>query len=131
MIIADSTLIAYLLIPGDQSERSESVLKKDAEWAAPVLWRSELRNVLTLYMRHQGMTLLQARQTIGKAERILQRNEFVVPSDLVLKLTAHKTLSAYDAEFIVLAEQLQVPLVTFDKALLRLFPEIAVHPDKF
>ncbi len=131
MIIADSNLIAYLLIPGDQSERSESVLKKDAEWASPVIWRSELRNVLTLYMRHQGMTLIQAQQTIGKAERLLQRNEFVVPSDLVLKLTAHKPISAYDAEFIVLAEQLQVPLVTFDKALHRLFPKIAVHPDKF
>jgi predicted nucleic acid-binding protein len=130
VIIADSNLIAYLLIPGDQSERSESVLKKDAEWAAPVIWRPELRNVLTLYMRHQGMTLIQAQQTISKAERFLQHNEFAVPSDLVLKLTAHKAISAYDAEFIILAEQLQVPLVTFDKALLRLFPKIAVHPDK-
>jgi predicted nucleic acid-binding protein len=131
VIVADSNLIAYLLIPGDQSERSESVLKKDAEWAAPIIWRSELRNVLTLYMRHQGMTLVQSQQTIGKAEKFLQRNEFVVPSDLVLKLTAHKAISAYDAEFIVLAQQLQVPLVTFDKALIRLFPKTAVHPDKF
>ena len=44
------------MIPGDQGERSASVLKKDTEWAAAVIWRSEFRNVLTLYMRHQGIS---------------------------------------------------------------------------
>lgn len=107
------------------------LLKQDAAWAAPLIWRSELRNVLTLYMRQQRMTLAQAQETIRKAESFLQRTEFAVPSDLVLELTANKAISAYDAEFVVLAEQLDVRLVTFDKALLRLFPRLAVHPEKF
>jgi predicted nucleic acid-binding protein len=131
VIVADTNLIAYLLIPGEQSALSDSVLMKDAAWSAPLLWRSELRNVLSLCMRHQAMTLLQAQQTITKAESFLQHNEFAVPSDLILTLTSQKAISAYDAEFIALAEQLQVKLVTFDKALIRLFPKIAVHPGEF
>lgn len=131
MIVADSNLIAYLLIPGDHSTRSESVLERDATWAAPLIWRSEFRNILTLYMRHQDMTLAQAQRTIGMAESLLQPNEFAVPSDLILELTADKAISAYDAEFVVLAKRLNVQLVTFDKALLRLFPRVAVRPDKF
>ena len=129
MIVADTNLISYLLIPGDKSSRAETVLMRDAEWAAPLIWRSELRNVLTLYMRHQNMTLSQAQQTMGKAESILRRNEYVVPSDLILELTAKNQISAYDAEFVVLAAQLQVFLVTFDKAVLRMFPRVAVHPE--
>ena len=129
MIVADTNVVGYLLIPGDKSSRAEAVLMRDAEWAAPLIWRSELRNVLTLYMRHQNMTLSQAQQTMGKAESLLRRNEYVIPSDLILELTATNQISAYDAEFVGLAAQLQVCLVTFDKAVLRMFPRVAVHPD--
>lgn len=131
MIVADTNLIAYLLIPGDKSALAESVLKKDANWAAPLIWRSEFRNVLTLYMRHEDLSLPQAKQTMGKAEHLLQRNEFMVPSDDVLELTSKKPLSAYDAEFVVLAQRLNVKLITLDKPILKAFPRIAFHPDSF
>ena len=80
MIVADTNLVAYLLIPGANSALAEEVLNRDAEWATPLLCRSELRSALTLYMRHQGMSLMQAQQTMDKAERLLLRHEFAVPS---------------------------------------------------
>jgi len=131
MIVADTNLVAYLLVPGEKSELAEAVLRKDAEWASPLLCRSELRNVLALCMRHQGMSLAQAQQTMNKAERILKRHEFVVSSDAVLELTSQTALSAYDAEFVVLANQLDIPLITFDKAVLQAFPQSAIHPEVF
>lgn len=131
MIVADTNLVAYLLIPGEKSRLAEAVLRKDAEWATPLLCRSELRNVLTLYMRHQGMTLAQAQQTMNKAERMLKRHEFVAPSDDILLLSSQTVLSAYDAEFVVLANQLDIPLVTFDKTVLMAFPQTAVSPEAF
>jgi predicted nucleic acid-binding protein len=39
--------------------------------------------------------------------------------------------SAYDYEFVAVAEDLAVRLVTADRQVLQAFPSIAVSPDKF
>ena len=54
--------MAYLLIRSEQTTAAEAVLKKDADWAAPLLWRSELRNVLSLYLRQEHLNLADALQ---------------------------------------------------------------------
>ena len=131
MIVADSNLIAYLLIPGDKSELADAVLLKDADWAVPLICRSEIRNILTLYMRHEGMSLAQGRTTMEKAERLWNGREYAVPSDDVLELTYRHDVTAYDGEFVVLAKQLGIPLVTFDKAVRKAFPALALSAEDF
>lgn len=131
MIVADSNLIAYLFIPGDKSELADEALLKDADWAVPLICRSEIRNILTLYMRHEGMSLSQARTTMEKVENLWRSLEFAVPSDDVLELTFHHNITAYDGEFVILAKQLGVSLVTFDKAVLKAFPNIAISVENF
>jgi predicted nucleic acid-binding protein len=131
MIVADSNLIAYLLIPGDNSFLADEVFLKDADWAVPLLCRSELRNILTLYMRHEGMSLQQAQITMEKAEFLWSNREYAVPSDSVLETTFHNRISAYDGEFVILAQHLGVPLVTFDKPVRKAFPNIAVSAENF
>ncbi|MDD2241351.1 MAG: type II toxin-antitoxin system VapC family toxin [Kiritimatiellae bacterium] len=131
MIVADSTLIAYLLIPGDKSKLSDGVLLKDADWAVSLICRSEIRNILALYMRHEGMSLAQAGMTMEKTEALWRSREYAVPSDDVLELTFHHDITAYDAEYVVLANQLGVPLVTFDRAVHKAFPNIAISAEDF
>lgn len=131
MIVADSNLIAYLLIPGDKSALADEVLLKDADWAVPSICRSEVRNILTLYMRFEGMSLSQARMTMGKAEALWRSREFAVPSDDVLELTCHHNITAYDGEFVVLAQQLGVPFVTFDNPVRKAFPNVAIAAEDF
>ena len=131
MIVADSNLIAYLLIPGDKSALADEVLLKDADWAVPLICRSEVRNILALYMRHEGMSLSQARRTMEKAEAIWRNREFAVPSDDVLGLAFRHTITAYDGEFFVLAQQLAVPFVTFDKLVRKAFPNVAISAEDF
>ncbi len=131
MIVADSNLIAYLLIPGDNSALADAVLLKDPEWAVPLICRSEVRNILTLYMRHEGMSLAQARSTMEMAESLWRSQEFAVPSDDVLELTFRHNITAYDGEFVVLAKQLGVPLVTFDKPVRKAFPSVALSAEEF
>ncbi len=60
MIVADTNVIAYLLIPSPFTAMAERVYRRDAEWVAPRLWRSEFRNVLSLYVRRAVLTLEQA-----------------------------------------------------------------------
>jgi len=131
VIVADSNLIAYLLIPGEKSLLAESIFLKDSDWAVPLLCRSEIRNIVTLYMRQQQMTLTQAKATLEKAELVWKEREFAIPSGEILELTSQYKVSAYDAEFVVLAKMLNIPLLTFDQALRRIFPMIAVDPMTF
>ncbi len=131
MIVADTNLIAYLLIPGDSSELSAQVLRKDSEWIAPLLWRSEFRNVLALYMRNEGMDMRQANATMAKAEELLNNREYAVSSEIVLQFVMGTKLSAYDAEFVALAAEMNIKLITFDQEILSELAQVAVSPQKF
>lgn len=131
MIVADSNLIAYLLIPGDKSAMADEIFLKDPDWAVPLICRSEIRNILTLYMRHEKMSLHQAQVTMEKAERLWCEHEYAVPSNEILELTHKHNVTAYDGEFVILAQELRITLVTFDKAVRKMFPRIAIDPVDF
>ena len=40
MIVVDSNVIAYFYLPGEHTAKAEALLEQDADWAAPLLWRS-------------------------------------------------------------------------------------------
>lgn len=122
MIVADTNLISYLMIPGQQTADAQAVLRKDPVWAAPLLWRSEFRNVLALYLRQKHLSVADVLQLVDEAEMLLRGREYQVESAPVLRLVERSPLSAYDCEFVHLAEELQVPLVTSDQKVLRAFP---------
>lgn len=88
MIVADTNLIAYLLIPGPFSADAERVQRRDPDWRAPWLWRSEFLNVLSLYLRTGKMTLVEAHGIWTRARRLLAGNEFTVDGAAVLDLAA-------------------------------------------
>ena len=121
MIVVDSSVIAYCWINGDRTALAHRLRKIDPDWHAPVLWRSELRNILTGYRRDESLDESQVRQIMAAAEAALAGREHYVPSDRVFTVAEARRLSAYDAEFVVLAEVLGVPLVTEDQAVLAAF----------
>jgi predicted nucleic acid-binding protein len=131
MIVVDTNVIGYLYLSSDRSDQAEQALLKDPEWAAPLLWRSELRNVLALYMRKDLLSLLDARQIMDEATGLMQHREYQVPSGQVLDLAAASRCSAYDCEFVALAQDLGVPLVTVDGQILRQFPRLALSLHAF
>lgn len=131
MIVVDTNVIGYLFLSSNQSLSAERTLQKDIEWAAPVLWRSEFRNVLALYMRKNIIDLEQAQIIMNNALKLLKGREYQVPSYEVLRLASESKCSAYDCEFIAVANDLKVPLVTVDKQLLRKFPSVAVSLSAF
>ena len=126
MIVVDSNIVAYLYLPGDRTASAEALLEQDPDWAAPVLWRSEFRNILAGYMRRKTITSDQACSLQSEAESLLAGAEFEVDSSAVLELVRDTDCSAYDCEFIALAIKLDTQFVTVDKKLLREFPTRAV-----
>lgn len=126
MIVVDSNVLAYLYLPCEYTASAEALLEHEPDWAAPVLWRSEFRNILAGYMRRGSLTLEQACGLQREAESLLAGSEFEVDSLGVLELVRDSDCSAYDCEFISLAVRLETRLVTMDKKLLRAFPKRAV-----
>lgn len=131
MIVVDTNIIGYLYLASDRSPQAEQALRKDPLWAAPLLWRSELRSVLTLYVRKKLLNLADAQQVMGEALRLMQGREYETASHQVLSLAAASTCSAYDCEFVALAQDLSVPLITVDRQILSQFPDIAAPLAKF
>ena len=126
MIVVDSNVLAYLYLPGEFTAAADALLEREPEWAAPILWRSEFRNILAGYMRRRVITFEQASNLQSEAESLLAGNEFEVESRAVLELVRDSDCSAYDCEFVALALKLDIKLVTMDKKVLRAFPRHAV-----
>lgn len=126
MIVVDTDIVAYLYLPGEFTAKAESLLERDAAWAAPVLWRSEFRNILAGYLRRKSLRFEQAVAIQSEADGLLRDAEFEVDSAAVLELVRGSNCSAYDCEFVALAASLEVPLVTMDAKLLRAFPKRCV-----
>lgn len=125
MIVVDSNVLACLYLPGDHTADAEKLLEQDPDWAAPVLWRSEFRNILAGHVRRKAIAFEQACSLQAEAESLLAGAEFEVDSRVVLELVRDSDCSAYDCEFIALAMTLDTKLVTEDKKLLRAFPSRA------
>lgn len=77
MIVVDTNIISYLLLPTTYTESVDVLYKIDSDWAAPMLWRSEFRSVLALYLRKNIITLDKALQLQEAAETIMAQNEFM------------------------------------------------------
>lgn len=130
MIAVDTNVLVYLWLPSGKAVVSEEIHRCDPHWIAPPLWRSEFRNVVSLYIR-RGVSFEVALESIENAEKQMKGNELQVTSQEVMKLVRESGCTAYDCEFVHVAQIKSIPLVTFDAQILRTFPHIAIDPLKF
>jgi predicted nucleic acid-binding protein len=125
VIVVDTNVIHYCWVRGQHTALAQAVRQRDPDWHAPVLWRSELRNVLTAYLRRSMLSRGQVAAILAAAGAALSGSEHLVADERVLDVVAASRLTAYDAEFVALALVLEVPLVTADHAILKAFPRQA------
>jgi predicted nucleic acid-binding protein len=131
MIVVDTNIISYLYISGDRSQQSEDLLSFDFNWVAPILWRSEFRNVLAQYLRKNLLNMDEVLLIIQQAEKLLTDHEYEISSAHIMQLVNSSQCSAYDCEFVALAQYLDVPLITSDKKILNEFPNIAIPVNSY
>ena len=131
MIVADANLVLYLLIPGTRTAEADAVYRYDPVWVVPPLCLSEVRNVVLRYLRSAALSLADAERIVARAEGLLTVNPTGVNSAAVLLLAHQSGCSAYDCEYVALAEELGVPLVTSDQALRLAFGSSTRTPAEF
>ena len=123
MIVVDTNVLAYLLLPYEFNPQADALYKSDPDWAVPIFWRSEFRNLLAGYLRRKTLTFDEVVKVQVEAEALLAGHEHEVDSRRVLELVRDSDCTAYDCEFVALAMRLGVTVVTMDKKLLKAFPK--------
>ena len=131
MIVVDTDVVAAFWIRGPRTAAALRARRRDADWAAPPLWRSEFRSVLRQYLARDLIGYAEAIWLADKAERSMRGREGDVETAAVLKLVDRTGHSAYDCEYVALAEAEGARLVTGDRAVARLFPDVAVYLEDF
>ncbi len=131
MIVVDANLIGYFFIEGEFSSLASQVFEKDPDWYAPLLWQSEVRSIVTKHFRFKKMPLIKSQQIMNEAHDLMIEHERFVSSSTVLDLISSSKCSSYDCEYVALAKEMNLTLVTFDKEVVGEFPQIAVFPNDF
>lgn len=122
MIVVDVNVLAYLLIPGKYTEAAERLFQEDPAWVVPRLWRSELRNILATCMPAGQMGRAEAMLIFQRAAELVGTEEYEVETADVLRASEQSKCSAYDCEYLALAEYLDLVLVTADANLAKAIP---------
>ena len=128
--VVDTNVIAYLLLGTERfvDEARDFMAVVEEAWA-PAVWAAELANVLWMAARHRVLSLDQAATRLTLADGL---GVHAVPNRTLwqgaLVRAHHTNIAVYDTLFVELAVRERLPLVTFDAALLRAFPDIAVRP---
>lgn len=131
MIVADTNLVAQLILKLDQTKTAQDIYRNDPEWVMPELWRHEFLNVLASYLRFdhvQPERLALAWQSAN----VLFADSARQPDILnALKLAGERNVSAYDAQYLALAQSLSLPLVTEDRKLRQAAPDLTLSMRDF
>lgn len=126
MIVADNSLLAYYFIGLSPAltAAAQDWRRRDPDWKVPPLWRPEFRNVLATHVRVKLLTPDAAATIWRTADSILSAAEEEVDAERILALAAQSGCTAYDCEYVQLAQRLGVALVSGDKKLCAAFPGI-------
>lgn len=116
-IVADATVLAATLFGEDEQDQAIALLRGRA-LAAPHLVDYEIANVAVNKLRREQLpTVLLSAALDAYAKLAIERHAIDLAP--VLALAQRYRLTAYDAAYLWLAEQLEAPLATFDTALAR------------
>lgn len=131
MIVADTNLLAYLLIEGEHTEAARRVRAIDDGWIQPALWRSEFLNVLNLAVKTHLLDEAEAMRVWRSALAVFGSSEYEPEGADVLRVAIRRDISAYDAQFVTTALDLGLRLVTFDRRILKSSPDVAMTASDF
>jgi predicted nucleic acid-binding protein len=129
-IVVDTNVVAYLLLGTEAFvEEARVALGTAVSPLAPAHWEAELTNVLWMAVRSGIVAPEEGPARLSLARRL--GIETVATATLcqgALLRSVASGISVYDTLFVELAARTGCPLVTFDKAVLKAFPGIALRP---
>jgi len=128
--VVDTNIVAYLLLGTegfvDEATRCFGLVSHPI---APAHWEVELTNVVWMAVRTGVLTASDGPERLGLVRRLGVES---IPTATLCQAALLRSISTgmpvYDTLFVELAARTRCPLVTFDKAVLKTFPKIAIRP---
>jgi predicted nucleic acid-binding protein len=103
-------------------------LGAEPDWVAPRLWLDEFLNVLATQERQGLLSSQAALEMLNDASALLETSTYEVPPDRILATARRTGCSAYDSQYVTLAEDLGLLLYTFDQRVLTACPSRSRQP---
>lgn len=127
MIVDTNVIACAVLGPGESREPALQALAAVDAIVVPDLFFAEYGNVVWQWARRLGVGVSELLGALDHAEALVER---VVPSESLWRaavgLALRRDHSVYDAVFVAAAEHVGTRLLTFDRRLLRAFPELTL-----
>jgi predicted nucleic acid-binding protein len=128
--VLDTNVVAYLLLGTEGFvDEARACFSAVSNPIAPAHWEAELTNVLWMAVRSGILPPEEGPVRLSLARRL--GIESVATATLcqgALLRSVTSGIAVYDTLFVDLAARTGCPLLTFDKALIRAFPDIAIRP---
>jgi predicted nucleic acid-binding protein len=124
VLIVDTNVLAYLLIEGDHTTAARLLHRRDDDWRSEAFIMIEFTNVLIASIAARRMNLVLAQRFLAGATSLLHGKLALIPHESVLSLAVQYRVTAYDARFLALAQQLDCRLVTEDAKLRAAAPKL-------
>jgi predicted nucleic acid-binding protein len=131
VIVVDANVLFPYVFEMETTVQALRIRGVDPDWRFPRLWRQEFTSALLKYVRAGRCGSVTADKALAKALVLFGGHELEVSDRIALNVAREFGLSAYDALYLTLARELEVVLVTADRALVRRCPGIAVLMDEF
>lgn len=131
MIVVDTNVLTYLSVAGEKTAVAQQAYQQDPFWVAPALWQHEMLNVLATHVRRGILTPADGLTIWRSCESLMNGRSYDIDPEAALLLAIQETITAYDAQFVLLAQTLGCPLVTEDGQLVQKFPGLALTLNDF
>lgn len=128
--VVDTNVTAYLLLGTEGfAEEARACFQVVSDPLAPAHWEAELANVIWMAVRAGILTSDEGPMRLGLARRLgVESIATTTLSQGALLRSIATGIPVYDTLFVELAVRSRCQLVTFDKAVLKAFPNIAMRP---
>jgi predicted nucleic acid-binding protein len=129
-VVVDTNVVAYLLLGTEAFvDEAKAVVGKASHPLAPAHWEAELANVVWMAVRSGILPPDEGPVRLSLARRLgIETVPTATLCQGALLRSIASGLAVYDTLFVELAARTGCPLVTFDRALRKAFPEIAIRP---
>ena len=128
--VIDTNVVAYFLLGTEAFvEEARTCFETISSPVAPAHWEAELSNVVWMAIRAGVLSAEEGPARLGLARRLgIEPIAIATLCQGALLRAVSTGIPVYDTLFVELAARAGCPLVTFDKAVLRAFPDIARRP---